>query len=258
MARVSNTSIYRRRIAQLLDAYISTRDAAPIAAYLLEHIRAEGTNTWLASAFAREVGARADAKPAHLWRLCLLLIEAHCRRPDPSSAEVWLACFGIEGMTAITLHSRGRTASLLGLLRGLVQRPEEPIQGCVAAAIQRLVEAQGCEAIVALERWLTPGDWAAMQAIASGLARARLSHHKQAARMALTMHERILTLMTAAPERGSNDYLALRDRLGHSLSLVVRALPHDGLSTIRGLIDSHDADLLWIARDSLRRIGSPS
>jgi hypothetical protein len=69
----------------------------------------------------------------------------------------------------------------------------------------------------------------------------------------------LLDLVTADLERipieqrRANATRTLRQALGYAWSVVIAALPVEGLSALRRLQDSSDPDIRWIVRENLKK-----
>ena len=53
--------------------------------------------------------------------------------------------------------------------------------------------------------------------------------------------------------RKSEPFRILRQGLGYTISVVVCAIPKQGFEFLRQLIHSGDKDLMWIARENLKK-----
>jgi hypothetical protein len=54
-------------------------------------------------------------------------------------------------------------------------------------------------------------------------------------------------------ERKSEAFKILRQALGYTLSVVVHAAPKEGFEFMAQLIDSQDADVLWVVKQNLKK-----
>jgi hypothetical protein len=91
-----------------------------------------------------------------------------------------------------------------------------------------------------------------MRAVAAGVAEPALLKDKQTAKLAFELHKKIFVKIVAGRERKS-EIKTLKQGLGYSLSVVVCAIPREGFEYMRQLIDTQDADILWILKENLKK-----
>jgi len=104
-----------------------------------------------------------------------------------------------------------------------------------------------------LECWIKNSNWLTMRAVAAGVAEPALLKDTQTAKAALDLHRKIIAQVLAVKERKSDEFKTLRQALGYSLSVVICAIPKEGFGYLRNLIDSRDADVLWVIRENLKK-----
>ena len=92
-----------------------------------------------------------------------------------------------------------------------------------------------------------------MRAVAAGVAEPALLKDEKTAKSALKLHKQILSKIVGTRERKSIEFKKLKQGLGYSLSVVVRAVPREGFEYMRQLAEQQDSDILWIVKENLKK-----
>jgi hypothetical protein len=119
--------------------------------------------------------------------------------------------------------------------------------------IQKLVAKQSENTLKRLESWIEKNEWLAMRAVAAGIAEPALLRDEQTARGALELHKKIFAQIFVAGERKTAEFRTLRQTLGYSLSVVTCASPIEGFAYMQQIAGSHDADVLWVIKENLKK-----
>ena len=104
-----------------------------------------------------------------------------------------------------------------------------------------------------LTRWVEAASLLEMRAIVAAVAEPRLLQEEAVADAAIDLHEKVLRRFTAAKDRRSDAFRALRKGLAYSISVVACARPEAGFDMLRRLTEAQDRDSVWIARQNLRK-----
>jgi hypothetical protein len=123
----------------------------------------------------------------------------------------------------------------------------------VAIGLQKLVKRQGQTALMELDSWIRDNEWLAMRAVVAGVAEPALLKDEQTARTALELHEKVFCQILAAKARKSHEFRTLRQALGYSLSVVICATPKAGFEYAQRIIDTQDADILWVIKENFKK-----
>ena len=92
----------------------------------------------------------------------------------------------------------------------------------VAIGLQRMIKSDAGKTLRELQGWVVDGDdWLAMRAVAAGVAEPALVRDRAVAERALDLQRKILSRIASAAKREGEEFRALRQTLGYSLSVVV-------------------------------------
>lgn len=247
---------YIREVARLLTDFLASGNTSDLLAYLVAESRLPGprANLELAGAFSETVRAFAVADPDDqqvLWNLC---VELACISPEDAQAgdpHEFLVFCGVRGIGAIGSVSPACAGKAVTHLAEASADPRWQVREAVAMAVQDLLSRQRDTAVPELEGWVEGGSWLAMRAAVAGIAEPDLLAETDLAETALRLHRKTLIRVYMAKERQSEAFIALKNVLGYTLSLVVAALPTIGFEYLRQLATLDDLDIRWIIRENL-------
>ena len=166
-----------------------------------------------------------------------------------NSPTEFLAFCGVVGLGRLLAEGE---ADLLEPLRRHASDPRWRVREAVAMALQRLGDADMERLIAAMEDWST-GTPLEQRAAAAALCKPRLLGRPEHARAALNILDRITASVTAAADRRSPEFQALRKGLGYCWSVAVVALPAEGKALMEKWLASADPDVRWIMRENLKK-----
>lgn len=242
-----------RDLKSLFAAYLNDGQAGPLEEYLLANSNLPGrrANLELAEAFADSAGAAARSDLA--WELCLDLAGIPPEAAPVDDPREFLAFCGVAGLGAIGAAAPARYEAALGELQLLARDPRWRLREAVCFGGQRLLAARGIDTVAALRQWLAGGSWLEMRAAAAIVAEPALLADKKMAVSALLLHREIVAQLLAARDRKSESFRILRQALGYTISVVVAALPREGLAWLERLQQAPDPDVQWIVRENLKK-----
>lgn len=215
--------------------------------YLLEHSGLPGPrgNIELARA-AAEVGSSAE-----LRRWASLDSDV----APTGSADEFLAFCGVVGLGRLLAEGNGKA---LADLRRHANDPRWRVREAVAMALQRWGSVEFEPLAAAMAEWAS-GSWLERRAAAAALCEPELLTDAGRVKAVLAvLDEATAGVASARPaERTSEELKALRKGLGYCWSVAVAAAPEVGRPAFEALVEraaaSGDRDLLWIARENLRK-----
>ncbi|MDN7012590.1 hypothetical protein FGW20_05960 [Methanoculleus sp. FWC-SCC3] len=247
-----------KEVARLLTGFFSSGDAGDLLAYLVAESRLPGprANLELAAAFAETVQefAVADPHDLHLlWDLCVELAFVSPEDAPTGDPHEVLGICGVRGIGVIGSVSPACVETALKHLGEASADPRWRIREAVATGLQDLLSRQRGTTVPELEGWVEGGSWLAMRAAVAGIAEPELLDEPDLAAAALRFHRKILIRIYTAEERRSEAFRALRKSLGHTLSVVIAALPAPGFEYLRQLATLDDQDIRWIVRENLKK-----
>jgi hypothetical protein len=250
---MSRKESYKDHLTDLTNEFLKTDNAENLAKYLTSNSNLPGPrgNLELAEAFADVVEDNARGESEKLWNLCIKLtqfspIEAPVNNPKEFLVFCGARGFGVLGSSS-TLFQKAMFR-LKELASDLRWRTREG----VAMAIQSMIKKQPQKTLKELENWIENDNWLVMRAVAAGVAEPALLKDKQTANSAFELHKKLFAKVVAAQER-KPEIKTLKQGLGYSLSVVVSAIPREGFEYMRKLVETQDADILWIVKENLKK-----
>ncbi len=251
---MSKKKSYKENLTRLIDEYLKTGTAENLMKYLASNCNLPGPrgNLELADVFAdvvRDCGGRECEK---LWNLSLQLSRFSLIEAPVNNPKEFLVFCGARGVGALGA-SQGFFQEAVSLLKGLASDDRWRTREGVAMAIQGMIEKRPQKTLEELEEWVETDDWLVMRAVAAGVAEPALLKDGKTAKAALKLHKQIFSKIAGTRERNSIEFKKLRQGLGYSLSVVVRAVPVEGFEYMRQLAGQQDADILWIVKENLKK-----
>ncbi len=125
----------------------------------------------------------------------------------------------------------------------------------VAMGVQRAGDADPERAFALVEGWASDPDPLVERAVVAAVCEPRLLRDPAFARRALALLTTITGALAGRPpdERRQAEVRTLRQALGYGWSVVVAALPDEGLPAFERLARSPDPDVAWIVRENLKK-----
>lgn len=246
---------HKQDLVHFLDDFLRTGDEEEITEYLVSNsnLPSPRGNLELAKAFAEVVEVYASKSPERLWNLCIKSIGISSDEAPVNDPKEFLPFCGAYAVGAIGSVSPAFFDKALSCLQELADDLRWRTREAVAMGVQKLLARQPQKTLNALESWVEDSKWLVMRAVAAGVAEPALLRTEQTARRALELHKKIFAKILTTRERKSYEFKTMRKGLGYTLSVVIYAIPKEGFEYMRQLVDSRDADILWIVRQNLRK-----
>jgi len=252
---MSKKEVYREDLIDLLNEFLKTDDEEKIMKFLISNSNLPGPrgNLELAEAFAKVVEDYSIRNPQKIWELASRLTDISPNEAPVNNPKEFLPFCGVVAIGAIgSIHATFYLKAFT-FLRKLANDPRWRTREAVAMGIQKLVAKQSKNTLKGLESWIEKNEWLAMRAVAAGVAEPALLKDEQTAIGALELHKKIFAQILATRERKSDEFKTLRQALGYSLSVVICAIPKEDFEYMQQLIDSQEADILWIIKENLKK-----
>jgi hypothetical protein len=242
-------------LVHLLNEFLKTGDEEKIMEYLISNSNLPGPrgNLELANAFAEVAEDHSIRNPQKIWELASRLTDVSPNEAPVNDPKEFLPFCGVVAIGAIGSAHTTYYLKAITFLKKQANDPRWRTREAVAMGIQKLIAKQSENTLKELENWIEKNEWLAMRAVVAGVAEPALLRDEQTARGALESHKRIFTQILAARERKSDEFKTLRQALGYSLSVIICPVPQEGFEYMRQLIDSRDADILWIIKENLKK-----
>jgi len=122
-------------------------------------------------------------------------------------------------------------------------------------ALQRAGDDDIGRAFAIAEQWSADADPLVRRAAVAAVCEPRLLRDRAFARRALAVVQDVTSQLAALPEgdRRSSGVRTLRQALGYGWSVVVAALPTEGLAAFDRLEANNDTDVAWIVRENKKK-----
>jgi hypothetical protein len=189
----------------------------------------------------------------------LELVAACGEEASISRAEELLAT-GDEFATVCGLVALGRHLGLgddthVGILHAHASDGRWRVREGAAMALQRAGDDDLGRAFAVAEQWQDDPDPLVRRAAVAAVCEPRLLVEPAFARRALDVLDRVTSGLAASPmnDRRSAGVRTLRQALGYGWSVVVAALPVEGLAAFNLLDGIGDADVAWIVRENRKK-----
>ena len=256
-AGIGKKDSYKQNLDQYLADFLKMRNDARLSQYLVSNSNLPGPrgNLELAFAFGElvEQHSMKESSASELWALSskwtdISPVEAPVNDPREFLPFCGAYTIGIIGSVSPMFLERA-----LRRLKELANDPRWRTREAVAMGIQKLIEKHSQRILKELEVWIRGDSWLQMRAVAAGVAEPRLLKDEETAKGALEIHKRIVAQVLSSKERKSPEFKALRQTLGYSISVVVSAVPKEGFEYLNNLALSRDADIVWIAKENLKK-----
>ena len=252
---MSKKEDYKKCLICLFNDFLKTDNEQEVADYLASnsHLPGPRGNLELAYAFAEVAEDFSTRDPHKIWELASRLISVSANEAPVNNPKEFLPFCG-----AVAIGVSGSTRGIFrrkafALLKDLAGDSRWRTREGVAMGIQKLIASQSQNAFKELDRWIAENDWLAMRAVAAGIAEPALLRDEQTVEDALELHKKIFAKMLVAGERKSAEFRTLRQTLGYSLSVVTYAGPKEGFAYMQRIVGSHDADVLWVIKENLKK-----
>jgi len=145
-----------------------------------------------------------------------------------------------------------RNEGHLASLRLFAADPRWRIREGVAMALQRIGQADMGKLLLIAEDW-SQGGWLEKRAVIAGLAEPALLKQPDHVRRALQIFDQVTESLQLAPDRKNDAYRVLRQGLGYGWSVLVAALPADGIQHLDRWMADPDPDIRWVMRENLKK-----
>jgi hypothetical protein len=251
---MSKKKRYKEQLSYLIKESLKTGVAENFMRYLTSNSNLPGPrgNLELADVFADLVRDYAGQEDEKLWSLCLQLTQFSLIEAPVNNPKEFLVFCGARGVGALGSSQR-YFQKAISRLKELASDSRWRTREGVAMAIQNMIEKQHQKTLKEIEKWTESDNWLAMRAVAAGVAETALLKDERIAKSAFKLHKQIFSKIAATSERKSSEFKTLRQGLGYSLSVIVRAVPREGFEYMRQLAEQQDADILWIVKQNLKK-----
>jgi len=229
----------------------------PLEYYLREQSRLPGprANLELVNDFSYLLAALVTEQPANVRALLSYLIQDdHKTSVSNTPAEFVMLC-GIVAFGACAADQPEWRSETFEVLSQRARSSYWRVREGVAIAFQRLLPAAPQETIGCLMILANTGDYFQQRAAIAAIAEPPLLHTPEIVSAALTIQRIVLERVHAAPasDRKREDFRALRQALGYTVSVVTAAAPEQGFALMRECTTWKDTDITWILRENLKK-----
>ena len=228
----------------------------PLEFYLRELSRLPGkrANLELATELSSLLGAVVSEYAGQTRALLTYLIRdgenVEVNTPDEFVVLCGIVASG--ACAAVLAGWRGEIFEVLGHYAGSISWR---VREGVAMAFQQLLPAAPEETITYLMMLATEGNNFQQRASIAAVAEPPLLHTPEIINAALSIQRIVLERVHSVPvaERRREDFRALRQALGYTLSVVTAATPERGFALMRQCASWGDPDINWVLRENLKK-----
>lgn len=229
----------------------------PLEYYLREQSRLPGprANLELVNDLSDLLAVLVTEQPANVRTLLNYLIQEDFQtNVSNTPAEFVMLC----GIVAFGACAAARPAWRGETFEMLSQRAHSiywRVREGVAMAFQRLLPVAAPETIKCLTKLAQTGDYFQQRAAVAAIAEPPLLHSDEIVLAALAIQRIVLERLreASAGDRRREDFRALRQALGYTVSVVTAAAPEKGFALMRECAAWKDADVTWIIRENLKK-----
>lgn len=252
---MSKKENHKRDLMGLFDEFVETGDAERLTGYVVSNsnLPSRRANLELAAAFADVVASTSEKGSERLWELCISMAAISADEAPVNDPKEFIPFCGAMGIGAIGSVLPEFYEKALTTLRALAHDPRWRMRESVCFGLQRLMASQGRDILKELDAWIRDGDVLEMRAAAATVAEPTMLKDRETAISALQLHRAIIAQVLEVKARKSEGFRILRKALGYTLSVVVHAVPQEGFEFMARLVDSQDADVLWIVKENLKK-----
>jgi hypothetical protein len=218
---------------------IALRAEADWPAYLAAHSNLPGPrgNIELGQACAEEAPPGLFAE---------LLARTSAGGWSETNLEYWHFC----GTLGLGRLLAGGDFTVLPRLRTLAADPRWRVREAVAMAIQRWGRADFAALLSEMTCWAY-GSRLEQRAVVAGLCEPDLLAKPGQAAQVIKLLNQITAGLPGAPDRRTDEFVALRKALGYGWSVSIVADPVAGKPAFERWADNPDADIQWLVRENL-------
>jgi hypothetical protein len=228
----------------------------PLEFYLREQSRLPGkrANLELATEFSNLLGAIVSEYAGQTRALLTYLIHDG-ENVEVNTPDEFVVLCGVvaSGACAAVLPGwRGEIFEVLGHYAG---SKSWRVREGVSIAFQQLLPAATEETITYLMMLAAEGNNFQQRASIAAVAEPPLLHTPELINAALSIQRIVLERVHSVPvaERRREDFRALRQALGYTLSVVTAATPEKGFALMRQCASWGDPDINWVLRENLKK-----
>ena len=177
-----------------------------------------------------------------------------CLRFDPASAPVnhpaeFLVFCGVLGLGRLMAEG---DFSHLPTLRHYASDPRWRTREAAAMALQNLGKHDLGRLMEIAKGW-SEGSWLERRGAVAALAEPVLLTDPEHVRRVLDLFDDITASLEGAADRSDEAFRVLRQALGYAWSVVVAALPEEGVRHMESWLRSTDPDVHWVMKENLKK-----
>jgi hypothetical protein len=229
----------------------------PLEFYLRDQSRLPGprANLELLEDFSSLVAANVQERPEQVRTLLEYLISDDRHKVMTNTPAEFVMMCGITAFGACAAVRPAWRGEVYELLARYACSTCWRVREGAKIGLQRLLEAVPREAISFLTILARQGNYFQQRAAVASLVESTIMPHEDAVQAAIALHKIVLERLhdVSAPDRKRDDFRALRQSLGFTISIVAAADPEQGFALMRTCASWRDADINWILRENLKK-----
>jgi hypothetical protein len=252
---MSKRATLRQEVIQELNHFLEGGDEESLMGYVAANSNLPGPrgNLELAEAFEDALADYPEPARLRLWDLCTHMAGVAADGAPTNDPREFIAFCGAVGVGSLGATWPAVFDQALAILKQLSNDSRWRMREAVAMGLQRLLASRKQEVLDVLEHWVSNAGPLELRAAAAAVAEPALLKDEETAQRALRIHRRIMERVAGIETRRSDEFKALRQALGYTLSVVVQAIPEPGFAFMRALATTPDKDIHWIVRENLKK-----
>lgn len=228
----------------------------PLEFYLRDQSRLPGkrANLELINELSNLLGAVVPEYTKQTRTLLMYFLQEgeHVEANTPGEFVVLCGLVASGACAAVLSGWRGEIFELLGRY---ADSTSWRVREAVSMGFQQLLPAAPEQTITYLMMLAAEGNNFQQRASIAAVAEPRLLHTPEIINAALSIQRIVLERVRSVPatERKRDDFRALRQALGYTLSVVTAAAPEKGFALMRQSASWNDPDINWVLRENLKK-----
>jgi hypothetical protein len=238
-----------------LNVFLTHGDLNGLLGFIRDNSNLPGprANLELADVFAQVIADCTKIERDLLWKLCGSLVQYSPEDAPVNSPQEFIPFCGAVGIGKLGSLSDGKYIESLSELRRLSKDSRWRMREAVRMGLQSLLQEQPTETLQELQNWILAKNPLEMRAAVAAVSEPELLQDEKIAATAIQIHMEIFDQIHSFTNRKTEAFRTLRKTLGYTLSLVIVEIPEKGFELLDELMGSQDADLIWIAKNNLKK-----
>jgi hypothetical protein len=233
-----------------------TGNRRPLVYYLRDQSRLPGAraNLELVNSLSNLLAAIVPEQPEQAWMLVHYLVQDEKSVERNTPDEFVILCGVVAFGSCASVRTEWLT-EVFEMMKHFACSKSWRVREGAAMALQRLLPVIPQETIEYLTELATQGNCFQQRASIAAIAEPSLLHDQALIDASVMIQRLVLERLheLSTIDRKHEDFRALRQSLGYTLSVVTAATPEKGFALMRDCARWNDTDINWILRENLKK-----